>query len=304
MAVPFSIMQNIMSSNQENNQLDSLRPQSARKRKVPSSLMDHEALRPAATSSFTPQVSPVCSDEDDCRDDDSFVSAVSRNSTNSFRFDAPNNFDDKPFEINFVTPTPQLRPSRKWSSCPELSSRKPSRRSVCTELSFSDDNDIALQIEAMAAQVETAFEGRHLKKSKRAHSYEHLPEYTSIKKSSSVQAKKNVTGITRLSPDPFQLIKKRSPKTHQPAHDMPDMAPVLDCSNDSLASFESFSMRSMKPSQMRNEEWSSRTPTKAPSALLQRMEQRFGESFSAPPPSKVSTASVQHMMTSLRGLVL
>jgi len=279
-----------------------------RKSQSPASSTDQNArkvlrLSPSTWVSSISQVSPFSSlpamgsyqevvDEDDCSDDDSFVSAKSTMSSHSLRCDLPI-FADKPFEIGI--PTLTRKPSRR----PRSNGKLPDQFSFCV------DNDIVHQIEAMASYVETACERRHLSKSTHVNSYDYLPECLPIRKfkaekntsemTSPLQAQKNL--LSTLSPDPLQLFR-RSPKARQPEDDLPEMEHILDCSYDSLASLDSvstISTKQMKPTQMHNEEWSYPTPTKIPSAFLQRMEQRFGEGISVPAPSKTSTASAQHM---------
>eukprot|EP00571_Detonula_confervacea_P015069 CAMPEP_0172309428 /NCGR_PEP_ID=MMETSP1058-20130122/9723_1 /TAXON_ID=83371 /ORGANISM="Detonula confervacea, Strain CCMP 353" /LENGTH=183 /DNA_ID=CAMNT_0013022055 /DNA_START=184 /DNA_END=732 /DNA_ORIENTATION=- len=139
-----------------------------RKSQSPASSTDQNArkvlrLSPSTWVSSISQVSPFSSlpamgsyqevvDEDDCSDDDSFVSAKSTMSSHSLRCDLPF-FAVKPFEIGI--PTLTRKPSRR----PRSSGKLPDQFSFCV------DNDIVHQIEAMASYVETACERRHLSKS-------------------------------------------------------------------------------------------------------------------------------------------
>jgi len=93
---------------------------------------------------------------DDCNDDDTFVSAVSGTSPSESGSFA---VCDKPFEIGIVTPPKERQP--------RASSRR--RRSRQQSSHYDSDfcnNDLACQIEAMVLGVETVYENRHLKESK------------------------------------------------------------------------------------------------------------------------------------------
>jgi len=197
-------------------------------------------------------------DEDDCSDDDSFVSAMSSEK----RADEP---FVKPFEIGIATrSTPKL--SRGSGSCPNFSLSARSAGSSPT-YSLGGDDDLVSQIEAMAARVETAFSSRRAsKKMKKAYTYEHLPEM--ITPVALFKEGDRVQNNASLSPDPFQLVK---PRSSQLKRELPKLAPFSFGSLSTLGSAES--LGSANAACTRNEEWVASAPTNAPSALLQCMKE-------------------------------